>query len=218
MDNQKFIENPGAKNKRMEKAIEVSAKLFLKQGIEPVKMTDIADASGIGVATLYRYYGAKTGMVIAAMTYLWERLKSMFDGVFEAPFFVEQTGLKQLEDLMRMYLVLYEAHSDFMRLLAEFDQFIVREQVPKAALYSYENAVINFYPLFETAYKKGMEDGTVRDDFPFPMFYLTYAHAMMELTKKLLQGELLPSDDFSRGKEELEMMIQTAKYFIRKAD
>ena len=47
------------KNKRFEKAVEVSAQLFLKNGIEAVKMTDIADECGIGVATLYRYFGTK---------------------------------------------------------------------------------------------------------------------------------------------------------------
>lgn len=213
---QESMQDTNARNRRMEKAITVSADLFLQNGIEPVKMTDIADASGVGVATLYRYYGAKTGMVIAAMTYLWEKLKSMFDGVFESDVFTKQTGLKQLTDLMRMYLVLYDAHPDFMRLLAEFDQFILREQVPKAALIDYEKAIINFYPLFEAAFKTGIEDGTVREDVPFQLFYLTYAHAMMELTEKLLQGELLPSDDYSLGRKELEMMIETAKFFIQK--
>lgn len=203
------------KNIRMERAIAISADLFLRNGIEPVKMTDIADASGIGVATLYRYYGAKTGMVIAAMTYLWNRLKELFDGIFESELFLSQSGVKQLEDLMRMYLVLYDAHADFMRLLAEFDQFILREQVPKAALYEYESSVFNFYPMFETAYHTGIKDGTVRGDFNFQLFYLTYAHAMMELTKKLLQGELLPSDDFRTGKDELEMMINSAVRFVK---
>lgn len=220
MDYQNFqqdlMQDTNARNRRMEKAITVSADLFLQNGIEPVKMTDIADASGVGVATLYRYYGAKTGMVIAAMTYLWEQLKAMFDGVFESEVFTKQTGLKQLTDLMRMYLVLYDAHADFMRLLAEFDQFILREKVPAAALTDYEKAVINFYPLFDTAYKTGIADGTVREDFSFPLFYLTYAHAMMELTKKLLQGELLPSDDFTMGRKELETMIETAVFFVRK--
>lgn len=204
------------KTKRMEKAVEVSAALFLKHGIEPVKMTDIAEQSGVGVATLYRYYGAKTGMVIAAMTHLWHGLREMFEGVFEGDFFLQQTGIKQLSDLMRLYLVLYDAHSDFMKLLAEFDQFILREQVPKAALYEYDASVLNFYPIFERSYQTGLKDGTVREDVNFPLFYLTYAHAMMELTKKLLQGELLPSDHFDMGKQELEMMIETAVHYIRK--
>ena len=40
--------------------------------------------------------------------------------------------------------------------------------------------------------------------------------AGVKLTEKLLQGELLPSDDYSLGRKELEMMIETAKFFIQK--
>lgn len=40
------------KGRRIDRAIEISADLFLKNGIANVKMTDIAEESGIGVATL----------------------------------------------------------------------------------------------------------------------------------------------------------------------
>ena len=204
------------KEKRMDKAIAVSAGLFLKQGIDNVKMTDIADATGVGVATLYRYFGTKTGIAIAAMTYLWNELNAMFSGVFESDVFRRQSGLKQLTDLMRMFLVLYTAHRDFMKLLGEFDLFLLREKVPQEDLTEYEQSIINFYPVFETAYKTGIEDGTVREIPNFKLFYITYAHAFMELNKKLLQGELLASDDFSHGEEELETMIETAAYYLKK--
>ena len=74
------------KDKRMERAVSVCAELFLERGIESVKMTDIADYSGIGVATLYRYFGTKTGIAIDAMTFLWDDLKSLFGGVFSKEF------------------------------------------------------------------------------------------------------------------------------------
>lgn len=48
------------------KIILVAAELFLEKGIDSVKMTDIADASGIGVASLYRYFGTRTNIVIEA--------------------------------------------------------------------------------------------------------------------------------------------------------
>ena len=38
----------------------------------------------------------------------------------------------------------------------------------------------------------------------------------MELSKKLLQGELIPTDDFSHGERELEIMIETVAYFLKK--
>ena len=204
------------KTRRIHRAVEVSAQLFLRDGIEAVKMTDIADESGIGVATLYRYFGTKTGIAIAAMTHLWEELKRMFSGVFDSDVFKSQPGIKQVGDLMRMFIVLYEAHPAFMRLLGEFDLLLMSEDVPKELLKEYERSVIDFYPIFESAYLAGLADGTVREIEQFKMFYLSTAHSLMELSKKLIQGELLPSDDVSVASMELETVINTAVYYLKK--
>ena len=204
------------RNQRFDKAVEVSVQLFLEHGIDDVKVTDIAEKSGIGVATLYRYFGTKTGIAIAAMTYLWNDMRNMFSGIFESDVFLRQSGLKQVTDLMRMFLVLYEAHPSFMKLLGEFDLLILRERVPKEELKEYDSSVINFYPIIESSFMTGISDGTIRDDVDFKLFYLAYAHSLMELSKKLIQGEILPSDDFSAGKNELEMLIETAVYYLRK--
>ena len=204
------------KNKRFEKAVEVSAQLFLKNGIESVKMTDIADECGIGVATLYRYFGTKNGITIAAMTYMWNELNKMFSGIFESKVFLSQTGIKQINDLMRMFAVLYQAHPGFMRLLAESDLLLSSEDIPKKDLKDYEKSIINFYPIFERAYMTGISDGTVREIPDVRLFYLSYAHTLMELSKKLIQGELLPGDDFSHAEQELETIIDTAVFFLKK--
>jgi len=204
------------KTRRIKRAVEVSAQLFLRDGIETVKMTDIADESGIGVATLYRYFGTKTGIAIAAMTHLWDELKRMFSGVFDSGIFKSQPGIKQVGDLMRMFIVLYEAHPTFMRLLSEFDLMIKTENVPKDQLIEYERSVIDFYPVFESAYLAGLADGTVREIEHFDLFYLSFGHSLMELSKKLIRGELLPSDDFSVATKELETIINTAVYYLKK--
>jgi AcrR family transcriptional regulator len=216
MHNSYDFSQESLKSRRFEAAVSVSAKLFLERGIDAVKMTDIANETGIGVATLYRYFGTKTRITIAAMTYLWNDMNKMFSGIFESEVFMRQPGIKQLSDLMRMALVFYNAHRDFMKLLGEFDLFLIRENVPKEELDGYEKSVIDFYPFFEKAYQVGLQDGTVRELENFKLCYLTYAHALMELTKKLMQGELLPSDNFSNASQELSMLIETAVYFLRK--
>lgn len=210
------ISHDSLKNKRYEKAVEVSAQLFLKNGIDSVKMTDIADECGIGVATLYRWFGTKNGITIAAMTYMWNELNKMFSGIFESEVFLSQSGIKQLNDLMRMFIVLYEAHPGFMRLLSEFDLLLISEDIPKKDLKEYERSIINFYPVFENSYMMGIADGTVREIPDIRMFYLSFAHTLMELSKKLIQGELLPNDDFSHAEEELSMIIETAVFFLKK--
>ena len=204
------------RSQRIGRAVEISAEMFLKNGIEAVKMTDIADACGVGVATLYRYFGTKTIITIAAMTHLWTRLRGMYEHVFETEVFLMQSGIKRLSDLMQMYLVLFDTHRDFMKLLGEFDQMLQFENVPKAALFDYERSIINFFPYIESAYLAGVSDGTVRSDIDFKLFYLTYGHTMLSLIKKLLAGELLPSDDFTRGRAELEMLANMAVSFLRK--
>lgn len=210
------ISHDSLKNKRYVKAVEVSAQLFLKNGIDSVKMTDIADECGIGVATLYRWFGTKNGITIAAMTYMWNELNKMFSGIFESEVFLSQSGIKQLNDLMRMFIVLYEAHPGFMRLLSEFDLLLISEDIPKKDLKEYERSIINFYPVFENSYMMGIADGTVREIPDIRMFYLSFAHTLMELSKKLIQGELLPNDDFSHAEEELSMIIEAAVFFLKK--
>ena len=204
------------KIQRSDKAVAAAAKLFMERGIEDVKMTDIADESGVGVATLYRYFGTKPRMVTEVMTYLWEEITQLFSGVFDSPEFLRQTGLKQLNDLMRMFIVLYQAHTDFMKLVGEFDRYIIREQIPKSELADYEQAIVNFYPVPEHAYKQGLEDGTVREIENFKLFYITYAHALLEMCKKFVIGELLPSDDFTTAEQELMTLIETAVRFLKK--
>jgi len=210
------VHNETMKLRRIRRAVGFAGEMFLKRGIESVKMTEIADASGVGVATLYRYFGTKTGITIAAMTHLWNQLNDMFSGVFESEVFLAQTGLKQLKDLMRMYIVLYDAHKDFMKLLGEFDLMIIKENIPDSELEEYEQSIINFYTVYESACKVGIADGTVREDVDFKLFYLTYCHALMELGKKLIRGEILPSDNFSDGVKELEMLVETAYEYLKK--
>ena len=206
------------KSRRINSALSAGVELFLERGIEAVKMTDIAEASGIGVATLYRYFGTKTRIAVEVMTFLWSDLKGLYSGVFDAPVFRAQSGIKQLSDLMKMFVVLFETHRDFMRLLGEFDRFVISEGVPKDELAEYESSVIDFYPMLESAYAKGCEDGTVRQGVDFGLFYKTFAHALTELCKKFIGGEILPSDDFSSAKKELEMLIGTAVYYLKTAD
>ncbi|MBQ8966600.1 TetR/AcrR family transcriptional regulator [Ruminococcus sp.] len=202
------------KNQRTNQAVAAAAELFMKNGIEEVKMTDIADASNVGVATLYRYFGTKPRIVTEVMTYLWDNINELFSGVFDSHEFLSQTGIKQLSDLMRMFHVLYSAHGDFMRLVAEFDRYSIREQIPKEELREYEQSVINFNPVVERAYRHGLEDGTVREVEDFGLFFLSYSHALLELCKKFVGGEVLPSDDFSHADMELQMLIDTAIHYL----
>ena len=210
------IEEKPYKHKKKMEFLEAGFALFSEGSIDAVTLEDVAKACGHGVATVYRYFGTKTSITIAAMTHLWSSLKHTYDKVFETETFQRQPGIKRLNDLMRMYLLLFDSHGAFMRLVGEFDLMLQSEDIPKESLYEYERSIINFYPYMESAYQAGVQDGTVRSDVDFKLFYLTFGHSMLELCKKLLRGELLPSDDFSAAKEELSMLVNIAVSYLRK--
>ncbi|MBP3268665.1 MAG: TetR/AcrR family transcriptional regulator, partial [Ruminococcus sp.] len=79
-------------------------------------------------------------------------------------------------------------------------------------------SIVNFYPLFEKAYVAGLADGSVREVPDIKLFYVSFAHSLMELSKKLIQGELLPNDDFSIAEKELETVIETVIYYLKKEE
>ena len=57
---------------RREAMLREGFRLFAKKGIEPVTMQEVANACGVGIATLYRYYNAKPLLVIDIATKKWE--------------------------------------------------------------------------------------------------------------------------------------------------
>lgn len=215
MDNKTDLSAEGLKRRRTEHIIATAAELFLENGIESIKMTDIADESGIGVATLYRYFGTKTKIALAAMTFLWGDLKKLFDERFSETELDSADGITELEQLIKMFSELYVSHKSFMRLVGEFDRFVLCEEIDKDDLVEYENSIVDFYPVLERAFKKGIEDGTVRKDVDFRLFYLAFTHALTEMCKKFIGGEVLPSDDFSNAEKELALIADSAVYYIK---
>ena len=191
-----------------------AAALFLRDGIAPVRMTDIAEAAGIGVATLYRRYKTKTALAILAGTYLWQRFNERILEVVESDAFLAMDGAERLMVLFNCYLDAYAAHPDFVRFLDEFDHLVVAESVPAAELAAYGATIDSFYLIFEDAYQLGRADGTVTRAVDFGVLYRTVAHAMMGIAQKLVHGEIIPSDDFSHGRYELECLVQMARFTL----
>ena len=211
MEYKKIIEN--AKNDRMNEAVEAAAELLLQGNVEDIKMTDIAEKCGIGVASLYRYFGTKGDIVAKAGAVLWGRIRALFDGVFESPYFLDKSGYDRLCELMKVFRVLYISHQDFLRFVDSFDRFAVNEKISPEALSEYERSVLDFYPLFETAYRDGVKDGTTKPDIDFGLVYVSVTHALMLMSEKFSRGKVFESD--AGGEHELLFMVDMALAYIK---
>ena len=194
------------------RAIACAAALFLEQGIANVKMTDIADAAGMGVATLYRHFSTKTAIAIAAATLMWERFNEVIHALVESDEFLEMNGAERLEALFGEYCSTYVYHADFVKFLDEFDHLVLSEHPDASLLEAYGAKVDSFFFIFEDAYLMGLADGSITREVDFPVYYRAIAHALMGVAGKLMRGEVIPSDDFSSrlGVAELECIVDMA--------
>lgn len=203
------------KDLREEAIVYVAAELFLRDGIESVKMTDIADRAEVGVASLYRYFGTKEALVLRAGALLWQDLQTLFGSVYEAENFHAQTGLEQIIRLFGVYRKLFREQPDFIRFVGEFDSFVIHNRVEKSQLQEYEKSVLNFYPVFLASYEAGLRDGSVRKIAEPRLYYEAVCHAVMSLSQKLLQGDILPADGFA-DTVELELLLDMAARYLRR--
>ena len=194
--------------------ISQASALFLRDGIAAVRMTDIADASGVGVATLYRHYKTKTAIAIHAGTHMWSIFNTRIRHAIDEDEFLAMSGAERLTALFTAYIEAYLGLPEFVRFLDEFDHMVLAEGVPVQELEGYSGAIAKFYFLFEDAYQLGLSDGSVTREVDFPVFYRTVAHSMMAIAQRIVRGDIIPSDDFTHGNDELACIMQMARYTL----
>ena len=59
---------------RREKIIQASMQLFWEKCVEDTSMEEVAKCSGVGVATVYRYFPTKIELVIETAEFYWKKV------------------------------------------------------------------------------------------------------------------------------------------------
>jgi AcrR family transcriptional regulator len=190
--------------------------LFIENGIEEMKMTTLAKELDIGVASLYRYFHTKKDLVILTGIEVWKRINLFFEGVFESEIFKSKSGFKQITDLMKINIVLFDGHQELLGFISDFDNFVIKEKIQPEELRDYESNILNVSTLVLDAYNKGLDDGSIKYTGDFKKFYLTCTHALNSLSRKVAnQGLILESDRLVEGRDQLELLINIMLNYIK---
>ena len=184
------------KEAKLKYIVDGATALFLEQGIDDVTVRDIAVATGVGEATVYRYFAKKQNIVVAAAMKL---SGEVFEGYFRLK---GVSGLERLADFYTVFLRIFEERPDLYKFISRFDMYIARE---KDDLSDYEKALFPFYKNFSDAYEAGIQDGTVKPTSDPNLFYLTTTHALLGLCKKMASENILEQD--RHGREEIKLLI-----------
>lgn len=106
---------PGWRNARRQRILAAAAELYARNAYHAVTMDDVAEAAGVGKATLYRYFPSKDDLYIAifdeALTLLTARLEAIAtEGC---------TGIRALTRLVEILVPAFREHMPSFRALGE---------------------------------------------------------------------------------------------------
>lgn len=204
------------KEQRKEEVVEAAVEVFKKHGIENAKMTDIAVEAKVGVASVYRYFKTKPDLAIEAATMFWRKEIGKLYSCYTNEAFLKMRGIDKVKEILEVFLKLYEDHQDFVSFIYEFDNYIIREKISREKLNDYEKNIVNLEPVLLNAIDSGKKDGTIRKDLIGEQFYFSVTHALMSLCQKLvLRGNVLESDQYVDGEEQIRTIIDMAVQYIK---
>ena len=164
----------------MEKGFE----LFSTKGIGPVTMQEVADASGYGVATLYRYFLSKGELVIAVAAWKWdEYLKTKL-----RPETDELSGAERFRSYLDSFLDLYRYHKDLLCFTQFLNIYLRSEHPGPDVIKPYRDTIRDLELRFREVYKKALSDHTLRTDIPEKIMFSTTLHLMLAAVTRYAVG------------------------------
>jgi AcrR family transcriptional regulator len=186
---------PAKRASRSYAIVLAAKKLFLAQGIDPVKMTDIAKECRLGVATLYRYFRVKKGVVIAVGALVWGEAYEDFKAIAEASEREKLNGFESLKRLAGHFYTLFHDNKDFFLFVRDFDSFCIKERVLPSELAENDAIFLKIKDLFMAAGQRGIQDGSVRPHEDFEITYFAFSRALLSLGEKLIGDTAIVQSD-----------------------
>ena len=189
--------------------LETAFRLFTEKGIELVTMPEIAQASGIGRATLFRYFPTKLDLVVSVGTRQWEEYIKWYDTVLPREKIKQLTGAEFLRFYLDAFLDLYRNHSEILR-------FNYNETGTQDQRQSYFQIAGKLGEIFHELYERGKSDGTINTDIPeMTMFSATF-HIMLAAVTRYAVGLVVVYDEGEPEKELVMLEEMLLARFTRK--
>ena len=214
------------KDCRIQAIIECTFGLFSESGIENISMNDIAVASKIGVASLYRYFQTKEELAIEVAIYAWNLELSVFNEVFTSKKYEALSGYEQLKELLEVFADALVAQRSFFSFVYYFDSFIKKEKVSAEKLREYERTILGTNTIVVQALDKGIADGSISfsgsnnevlSSASTQEMFITMMHSLFCLAQKLsISGDLLAMDEIVGARKQIEILINMLLVSLKK--
>lgn len=173
---------------RQTQAMEAGFRLFAERGIDAVTLTDIAEASGVGRPTLFRYFSSKLELVVAIGVWKWEAYFRESAERVPAEALAKRNAKEHLAHYLDSFVDLYRNHRDVLRFNYFFNAYVQETHAPTEQLRPYLEMVGALLDGFHAVYQKALSDGTVRTDLSEAAIASGVLHIMLSATTRYAAG------------------------------
>lgn len=161
------------KEERIQLIIREAERLFLENGFEKVQMQDIADAAGIGVATLFRYFPKKDQLIVAAAVKNLQPTLERFEQFVDE----EGTAYERLEVILNHFFEMQLERTDHARFREAFESYASFVATPLPDIETYIDVQRRIMQTLEPLIEDGKRDGSFRPDIDAKVTVVTIINA-----------------------------------------
>lgn len=201
-------------NERRKKILDTAFQIFVEKKIEGVSMGEIAEAIGIGRATLFRYYANKTELVIAVCAAQWKAYLDTLDANRPISSVHDIPAVDRFIFTLDSYIAMYQNHKDLLQYNDNFNYYVTHEGATPEQLESFHASLYSVDTRLHMMYEKAKEDHTLRTDIPEDEFIRVTVHTMMAACTHYAGGFIWGAEDNKDYTEELirlkEMIVNYA--------
>ncbi len=198
----------GLRDAKINFIIEHATKLYLEKSISEVTIKDIAVETGVGEATIYRYFANKKNIVMRSALNLQQKVYNDFFKLSG------NTGFEKLSKFYNSYLDIFRSRPEQYKFINEFDAYMLQED--RSKLDEYSDGLDLFKKEYLEAYVEGLKDGSVRDVGNIELFYYSTTHALLGLCKKLATKiDIVRQDGLFSKDLEIKQLADIILYSIK---
>ena len=136
------------------KIIDAAFHIFVRDKIESAKMSEIAQAAGVGRATLFRHYPSKLELVIAVNAAKWKEYLDELDEKRPIASINEIPAIDRFIFTMDSYIDMCVNHKALLQFNDNFNHFVSRAGTDSAMLNNFKLSLYSADTRFLKMYEK----------------------------------------------------------------
>lgn len=194
---------------------EIAFQIFARRGIESVTMQEIADAADCGVASLYRYYGTKLGLVIEIAAQKWREYADLVTAEYNRQNGAAMNAYEEFRFMLSRYIDLYQNHKDLIQYDFALAIYVLHEKATKEDMAPYYESVGIFKGKFRVILQKGYADHTIRTDINPTQLYFGTLYPMLTTAAKYAFGTVYPVEEVLDHTDALQMQMDMILEYVK---